>query len=95
VVPAADGDAGLQQLKAADFDLLVLDLVMPLTSGFEVLAELERRKIRIPTIVTSGIVIPGVHDYLKTHAQVRLLSKPFDRAALLGCVRDLLRGGPA
>jgi len=91
---AKEGTEGLARLAAAPADLLVLDLVMPQTSGFEVLSTLEKKNVRIPTIITSGIVIPGVHDYLKTHSQVRILSKPYTIEDLLETIDELLEGPP-
>jgi CheY-like chemotaxis protein len=85
-----NGVEGLLNLSSAEYDLLVLDLLMPQMSGFEVLSALEEKKIHVPTIITSGIVIPGVHDYLKTHPQVQLLSKPYTEAILLETIGTLL-----
>ncbi|HLF93293.1 MAG TPA: response regulator [Planctomycetota bacterium] len=88
---AENGDAGLQRLLEAQYDLLVLDLIMPQMSGFEVLTAMEAKGIRIPTVITSGIVIPGVHDYLKTHPQVQLLSKPYTEQQLENLIGPLLK----
>lgn len=53
VVEAADGDAGLAAAASQPFDLVLLDLVMPGMSGFEVLTAL-RRQGDVPVIVLSG-----------------------------------------
>ena len=87
---AENGDAGLQRLLETAYDLVVLDLIMPQMSGFEVLTAMEAKGIRVPTIITSGIVIPGVHDYLKTHPQVQLLSKPYTEQQLEHLIGPLL-----
>jgi CheY-like chemotaxis protein len=87
---AKAGDEGMLRLAAAPPDLLILDLVMPQMSGFEVLSALEKKGIRIPTVITSGIVIPGVHDYLKTHPKVRILSKPYTSDQILEAIETLL-----
>lgn len=92
---AENGGVGLQRLLGATYDLLVLDLIMPQTSGFEVLSDMEAKGIRIPTVITSGIVIPGVHDYLKTHPQVQLLGKPYTEQQLdevIGALLEQPRG---
>ena len=93
VTAAVDGEAGLQALKEKAFDAMVLDLMMPKMSGFELLAALKESAAKVPTVITSGIVLPEVHDYLKTHGRVRILSKPFDRAALIACLKELLEAG--
>ena len=87
---AVDGIDGLGRLAAGTYDVLILDLLMPQMSGFEVLTAMEQRSIRLPTAITSGIVIPGVHDYLKTHPGVRLLSKPYSPQELFGVIDSLL-----
>ncbi|MGB5987038.1 MAG: ATP-binding protein [Desulfobacterales bacterium] len=51
---AADGEKGLAQLGAEHFDIILLDLMMPTLSGFEVLAEV--KSIHPDTVV---IVITG------------------------------------
>jgi CheY-like chemotaxis protein len=87
---AKAGDQGMLRVAAAAPDMLILDLVMPQMSGFEVLSALEKKGIRIPTVITSGIVIPGVHDYLKTHPRVRILSKPYTADQILEAIEVLL-----
>lgn len=87
---ARTGDEGMLRLAASPADVMILDLVMPQMSGFEVLTTLEKKGIRVPTIITSGIVIPGVHDYLKTHPKVRILSKPYTSDQILEAIAALL-----
>jgi DNA-binding response OmpR family regulator len=91
---AVDGKDGLGRLTAGPYDLLILDLLMPQMSGFEVLTAMEQKSIRVPTAITSGIVIPGVHDYLKTHPGVRLLSKPYTPEELFNVIQPLLDQRP-
>jgi len=88
---AAGGAEGLQLLAAEPCDALVLDLLMPQMSGFEVLTAMEEKGLRVPTVITSGIVIPGVHDYLKTHPQVQLLSKPYTEEQICDHLQSLVQ----
>jgi DNA-binding response OmpR family regulator len=48
---------GLEKLK--DFDLLLLDLIMPKISGRAVLREMKSRGIKTPIIVLSAISLPA------------------------------------
>ena len=50
-----DGEAALSLLAQEKFDLIVLDLVMPKTDGFGVLAKLKTFNIQTPVIVTSNL----------------------------------------
>ena len=51
---AAGGDAALALLGSHEVDAIVLDLEMPATDGFMVLAELARKGIETPVIVYTG-----------------------------------------
>ena len=53
-VPVFDGNAAIEKLSEP-FDLIVLDLIMPGVSGFEVLKEIQTRKIGTPVIVLSTL----------------------------------------
>ncbi len=89
---AVDGKEGMDRLRADAYDVMILDLLMPQMSGFEVLTAMEKQGLHIPTAITSGIVIPGVHDYLKTHPGIRLLSKPYTPAQLFEVIASLRQG---
>ena len=52
---AFDGVDALAVLAKKNFDLIILDLVMPRMDGFEFLAELKSRNINIPVIVTTNL----------------------------------------
>lgn len=52
-----DPRKGLKML--GDYDLLILDIIMPVMSGREVLAEIKKKKIKIPIIVVSAVGLPG------------------------------------
>ena len=92
---ARDGQEAFHFLERKRYALLMVDLLMPVVSGFEVLETLGRRGLKIPTIIMSGIVVPEVHQYLKTHENVRLLSKPFSEHQLLLLLDDLIGRTPA
>jgi two-component system, OmpR family, response regulator len=89
---AADGDSGLALALAGDYHLVILDLVMPLTDGREVLTTLRRARAEVPVLVLScqsdvptkvSCLDSGASDYL---------TKPFSLDELLARVRVQLRG---
>ncbi|HNV12948.1 MAG TPA: response regulator [bacterium] len=59
---AFDGQEALDYLKKDKFDLMLLDLVMPNISGFDVLLKLQQAKSKVPVIITSNL---GQEDDLK------------------------------
>ncbi len=85
---------GLAQALAGGFGLVILDLIMPVMSGPEVLARLGATADQ-PVLVLSCVsdVITKV-DCLDLGAQ-DYLTKPFQIAELLARVRARLRDGPA
>ncbi len=72
-VVANDGDSGLQLAKGGDFDLVLLDLMLPGMHGLEVCQQIRMRKIEVPVIMLTGMDKPddiiaglrmGADDYL-------------------------------
>ena len=52
---AADGEAVLRMLQAEKYDLLLLDIMMPVLDGFEVMDAMNAKNIKVPTIVLSNL----------------------------------------
>lgn len=85
-----DGDAALQAVDGREFDLVVLDVMLPVRDGFDVLRAL-RRKSRVPVLMLTargedvdrivGLEL-GADDYL---------AKPFNPRELLARIRAILR----
>ena len=51
---AGSGQLALDILKENTFDIILLDVIMPEQDGFDLLAELRRRRIYTPVILLSG-----------------------------------------
>jgi DNA-binding response OmpR family regulator len=51
---ALDGLAALRILEAYDPDVVILDLTLPIASGFDVLLELRANGVQMPVIAVSG-----------------------------------------
>lgn len=54
VLQAADGLAGMEKAQRATFDLVLLDIVLPHHSGFEILQALRHHRPGTPVIVLSA-----------------------------------------
>ena len=83
VQSAVDGEAAIGCLKTHTFDLVVLDLMMPRTDGFGVLAYLGTLDGSRPKIIVMTAAVPGLVDKVPTDMVVGVLGKPFDLEALI------------
>jgi len=92
---AADGDAALLHIKHRHVDLILLDLHMPDTDGFEVLSYLQEHRRALPVILMSGMPLHKIQHrihQLPTPELPPLLIKPIDPEQLLGIIELQLSG---
>jgi DNA-binding response OmpR family regulator len=91
VETAPDGEAALDRLFGASFDLVLLDIMLPHRDGFNVLEEMRRAGMRTPVLILTARgevenrvkgLDRGADDYL---------AKPFSMAELMARARALLR----
>ncbi len=92
VLVARTGDEAVEKVLANDIDLLVLDLRLPVISGFEVYLELKKRGRTVPTIIVTGYAAEESEsiDALRSMSVTGCLVKPFDPAELLAVIRTHL-----
>jgi two-component system, OmpR family, copper resistance phosphate regulon response regulator CusR len=92
---AADGEDALYQATINDYDLIVLDLLLPRVGGIEVCSTLRSSGATVPILMLTARdavsdrvrgLDAGADDYL---------TKPFDLHELLARIRALARRGPA
>ena len=72
-----DGAAALQTYRPERFTLLVMDIVMPLKTGIEVVRELRRRGDLVPVVLMSSHMSEEVARATEGLANLVLLPKPF------------------
>jgi DNA-binding response OmpR family regulator len=91
VTPADCGTEGLRLAQASDYDLVILDLIMPDIDGRLVLAQVLRDRREQAVLVLSCLAdVTTKVDCLELGAQ-DYLTKPFSLAELLARVRVRLR----
>lgn len=90
---AHDGETGAAQATTHDYDVVVLDLMLPRLSGFDVLTQIRARKRSLPVIMLSARgevddriqgLDRGADDYM---------TKPFAFTELTARVRSVMRRG--
>lgn len=91
---AANGREGIEYALAADYDLILLDVMLPLLDGINVLRTLRQQGFQTPVLLLTALdtvqdrvlgLDAGADDYL---------IKPFDFTELLARMRALLRRPP-
>ena len=90
---AASGEAALYQISVHDYDLIILDVMIPAPDGFEVCRRIRENKIRAPVLMlTARDAVEDRIEGLNLGAD-DYLTKPFDFGELLARLRALLRRG--
>jgi two-component system copper resistance phosphate regulon response regulator CusR len=92
---AGRGDDGLLLASAGEYDLIVLDVMLPGRDGWSVLAELRQAGKQTPVLfLTARDAVDDRVKGLELGADDYLL-KPYAFSELLARVRSILRRGPA
>jgi DNA-binding response OmpR family regulator len=91
---ADDGQRGWDLAESYDYDLIILDLMLPGLSGAEVLKRIRRKNQRVPILVLTArdAMAEKVHQF--EAGADDYLTKPFAFAELVMRVKALLRRGP-
>lgn len=90
---ATTGAAGLQKLRAREYDLVFCDIMMPEVSGidvYETLAVEQPAMAKRLVMMTGGVFTERATQFVERY-QLEPLEKPFDVALLEGLVADALR----
>lgn len=87
---AHDGRTGLSLALSGSFDLVILDVMLPVLDGFEVLKQLRRRMAAPVIMLTARVQQQDRIEGLNAGAD-DYLPKPFDPDELLARVRAVLR----
>jgi two-component system cell cycle response regulator CtrA len=85
------GEDGLEIGKLYDYDIIILDLMLPDIDGYEVLRRMRAAKIDTPILILSGL--SGLDDKLKGlgFGADDYLTKPFDKRELVARIQAIVR----
>jgi two-component system cell cycle response regulator CtrA len=85
------GEEALELVRHYDYDIVVLDLLLPDMEGFEVVRRMRASRVETPVLILSGLNRPnakvkgfgmGADDYI---------TKPFDKAELIARIQAVIR----
>ena len=88
---AETGEESLELARLYDYDIIVLDLMLPDMEGYEVVRRLRAARIETPVLILSGLNRPqakvrgfgmGADDYI---------TKPFDQSELVARIQAIVR----
>ena len=85
------GDDALDLVKFYDYDIVILDLMLPGMDGYEIVRRIRAARIDVPVMIVSGLNRP--------HAKIKglgagaddFITKPFDKGELLARVQAIVR----
>ena len=85
------GEDGLGIGKIYDYDLIILDLMLPDMDGLEVLRRLRTAKVQTPILILSGLSEPEDKVKALTLGADDYLTKPFDKEELIARLQAIVR----
>lgn len=90
---AEDGGQVLELVRNKEFDLVLLDLAMPGTSGTDLIARLTNRYPRLPILVLSMHNEAQIAERALKAGAAGYMTKDSDAATLLSAIRKVADGG--
>ncbi|MBF0291701.1 MAG: response regulator transcription factor [Nitrospinae bacterium] len=99
VITASDGIKGLSWIMVSSrftdtFDLMIMDVMMPMMNGVLLLNKLKQFKMTIPTLVITGCSDAETLAKLRESGVEYILKKPFEPNEFLAKVEELMSKNP-
>jgi two-component system response regulator PhoP len=88
-----DGEAASLACDTVDYDLVILDLMLPRLHGSKVLATLRSRRKPVPVLILTAISETSTTIQLLNMGADDYMTKPFDLGELIARARALIRRG--
>ncbi|GAC1536879.1 MAG: hypothetical protein NVS3B12_20320 [Acidimicrobiales bacterium] len=87
---AADGDAALRRMKAERFDVVLLDVMMPVLDGWSVLEALKDDSDAPPVVVVSAKSALQDQERARALGAAEYITKPFDLDSLIAKLHEVI-----
>ena len=83
----------MKVLESSSVALALVDIEMPEMSGYDLCAYIKTHPTwrTVPVILMTGRAVAGVPQQAQTVGAVAMIGKPFEREALLRCIRENVR----
>src|SRR5919199_2503367 len=85
------GEDGLEIGKLYDYDIIILDLMLPDIDGYEVLRRLRAARVKTPILILSGLNELDAKIKGLGFGADDFLTKPFDRRELIARIQAIVR----
>lgn len=85
------GEEALELARHYDYDILILDLMLPDMEGYEVVRRLRAARIDIPVLILSGLSRPQAKVKGLSLGADDFITKPFDKGELLARIQAIVR----
>jgi two-component system cell cycle response regulator CtrA len=85
------GEEALELVRHYDYDIVVLDLMLPDMEGYEVVRRMRAGRIETPVLILSGLNRAGAKVKGFGMGADDFISKPFDREELIARIQAVIR----
>jgi DNA-binding response OmpR family regulator len=92
VTEAPDGKKALTALDNSKFDLVLLDLMLPESSGYDVLEHIRDHNLKVPVVMMSARSLPEDRAHAEELGARLYLIKPFTRTDFSQAIRSVMEG---
>lgn len=90
ILEAEDGEQGLLKITTEKPDVILLDLIMPVMDGFEVLETLKNQENKIPVIVITAYLKGNTFQRCKELGAKGFLNKPVKMQELFNLLSEVI-----
>lgn len=85
------GEEALELVRHYDYDIMILDLMLPDIEGFEVVRRMRAARIEVPVLILSGLSRPQAKVKGLGLGADDFITKPFDKSELLARIQAVVR----
>ena len=85
------GEESLELLRHYEYDIVLLDLVLPDVEGYEVVRRMRISRNDTPVIILSSVTLPQARVKALSLGADDFVTKPFDKAELLARMQAIVR----